>query len=127
MGLASPVPRCIITDDKAVALILLSGPASVVDAQDRLIRTFGQESGLQPPIWAIAQDSVGFLWIGAEGGLYRFDGAEFRRWAPEVIQGSIDGVTVSPTGGVTVLARSKGAFEITPSRAPRWRESSRGG
>jgi signal transduction histidine kinase/ligand-binding sensor domain-containing protein len=91
----------------------LSGAASSADAQDRLIRTFGQESGLQPPIWAVAQDSVGFLWVGAEGGLYRFDGAEFRRWAPDVIRHSVDIVTVSPTGTVVAVARSGQAFEVT--------------
>ena len=81
------------------------------------MRTFGQESGVQPPIWALAQDSVGFLWVGAEGGLYRFDGAEFRRWAPDVIADAVDAVTVSPTGTIAVVARSGRVFEITPTGA----------
>jgi signal transduction histidine kinase/ligand-binding sensor domain-containing protein len=99
------------------ALLALSSAASAAQAQDRLVRTFGQESGLQPPIWALAQDSVGFLWVGAEGGLYRFDGAEFRRWAPDVIGNSVENVTVSPTGTVVAFARSGRAFEVTDAGA----------
>ena len=97
--------------------ISVSSAASGADAQDRLVRTFGQESGLQPPIWALAQDSVGFLWVGAEGGLYRFDGAEFRRWAPDVIGNSVDIVTVSAAGTVVAVVRSGHAFEVTDAGA----------
>ena len=102
---------------RLVSPVLLQVSIATAQAQDRLIHTFGQASGLQPPIWALAQDSTGFLWIGAEGGLYRFDGAEFRRWAPEEIREAIDVVTVSPTGSLTVLTRSIRAFEVTPTGA----------
>ena len=97
-----------------VALIPLSAAPSPAGAQDRLIRTFSQENGLQPPVWALAQDSVGFLWIGAEGGLYRFDGTEFRRWATETIRDAVDGLSVSPSGVVTAVERSGRTFDITP-------------
>jgi signal transduction histidine kinase len=94
-------------------VILLLAAAAPVAAQDRLVRTFGQESGLTAPVWALAQDSVGFLWIGAEGGLYRFDGAEFRRWAPEAIPDAVNNVVVSPAG-IVIAADTRGrAFEIT--------------
>ena len=99
------------------ALIPLYGWPCLVGAQDRLVRTFGQETGMQPPVWALAQDSTGFLWIGAEGGLYRFDGTEFRRWAPETIRDAVDGLTVSPGGTVTAVERSGRAFDITPAGA----------
>jgi signal transduction histidine kinase len=102
---------------RLVCPVLVHVSVAAAGAQDRLIRTFGQDSGLEPPIWALAQDSLGFLWIGAEGGLYRFDGSEFRRWAPESIRDAIDVVTVSPMGVVTVSARSERAFEITPDGA----------
>ena len=32
---------------------------------------------------AIGQTSDGFLWIGTEAGLYRFDGVRFERWTPK--------------------------------------------
>src|SRR5687767_16006602 len=99
------------------ALIPLFGWPCLVGAQDRLVRTFSQETGLQPPVWALAQDSAGFLWIGAEGGLYRFDGTEFRRWAPEIIRDAVDGLTVSPGGIVTAVERSGRAFDITRAGA----------
>src|SRR5262245_15757752 len=34
-----------------------------------------------PPI-AVAQTRDGFLWIGTEAGLLRFDGVRFERWEP---------------------------------------------
>jgi signal transduction histidine kinase/ligand-binding sensor domain-containing protein len=105
------------TANLARTLAVLVWAPALVGAQDRLIRTYSQESGLQPPIWAVAQDSVGFLWVGAEGGLYRFDGSEFRRWAPEIMRDAIDGVTVSPGGIVAAVERSGRAFEITQTSA----------
>lgn len=74
-------------------LLLLNGGAA--RAQERFVRTFGPEAGLtSPPVWDVAQDSVGFLWIGTEGGLFRFDGTEFRRWAPDSIRKPVSNVTV---------------------------------
>jgi signal transduction histidine kinase/ligand-binding sensor domain-containing protein len=102
---------------RLICLVLMHESVTTASAQDRLIRTFGQESGLQPPVWAVAQDSAGFIWIGAEAGLYRFDGTEFRRWAPEEIHDAVDGVTVSPTGGVAISTRSRVVFEVTPTGA----------
>jgi signal transduction histidine kinase/ligand-binding sensor domain-containing protein len=87
--------------------------ATVAAAQDRLVRTFGLEHGLAAPVWALAQDSVGFLWIGAEGGLYRFDGSEFRRWAPDEIRDAVGNVLVSPTGDVIAIERGGRAFRLT--------------
>jgi signal transduction histidine kinase/ligand-binding sensor domain-containing protein len=98
-------------------LSLLLTAAATAAAQDRLVRTFGQERGLAAPVWALAQDSVGFLWIGAEGGLYRFDGGEFRRWASEAIRDGVNNVAVSPTGAVIAVERNGRAFEITAGGA----------
>jgi signal transduction histidine kinase/ligand-binding sensor domain-containing protein len=100
----------------AVVLLLLSG--SPVRAQERFVRTFGPEAGLtSTPAWAIAQDSVGFLWIGTEGGLFRFDGSEFSRWAPDSIRRSVVGVTVAPDGRVAALEVNGRVFEITAGGA----------
>ena len=42
-------------------------------------RTFGMPEGLpQATVRAMAQDKSGFLWIGTQDGLSRFDGYEFR-------------------------------------------------
>src|SRR5262249_6083386 len=31
---------------------------------------------------AIVQDTQGYLWVGTDNGLFRFDGVRFRRWSP---------------------------------------------
>lgn len=41
-------------------------------------REYGTEQGLRNlSVWAICQDRRGFLWVGTEDGLHRFDGARF--------------------------------------------------
>lgn len=44
----------------------------------------GPDDGLPPggPI-AIAQDRAGFIWMGTEGGLVRYNRGQCRRWTPE--------------------------------------------
>ena len=32
------------------------------------------------PVWAIAQDQEGYIWLGVRGGLVRFDGTRFVQW-----------------------------------------------
>src|SRR5471032_1692064 len=40
------------------------------------------EAGLQSgSIWAIAQDTNGYMWLGTNDGLIRFDGDRFIEWA----------------------------------------------
>lgn len=41
----------------------------------------GTEDGLaQASVRAITQDSIGFLWVGTQGGLHRYDGLNFKRF-----------------------------------------------
>ena len=46
-------------------------------------RIWGQEEGLvQPTIYSIAQTRQGYLWLGTQDGLVRFDGVRFAApWA----------------------------------------------
>jgi len=113
--LAALCSNAIRTACLGAVLTAISAP---LHAQERLVRTFGPENGLtSPPVWALAQDSVGFLWIGTEGGLLRFDGTEFRRWAADSIQGRVHSVVVSPEGRIAAVEIDGRAFEITPSGA----------
>src|SRR5688572_785852 len=99
----------------AVAAVVLVALVAPLAAQERLVRTFGPENGLSaPPVWGLAQDSTGFLWIATEGGLFRFDGVEFRRWAADSIMGRVHSVTVSPSGQIAAVEINGRAFEITP-------------
>ena len=60
----------------AVCLTLLPG---LLPAQRYSFKYYGDESGLpNQSISALAQDQCGFLWIGTESGLYRYDGKRFR-------------------------------------------------
>ncbi len=65
-----------------VAIVCLAGNARALDP-DRAARQYvrdhwGPEKGfLGGPIYAITQTTDGYLWIGAEAGLVRFDGFAF--------------------------------------------------
>lgn len=83
----SPRARCIagrmMTCALAFALCLLQGAPT--PGEERAQRRYDQISGSpSSSIFSVAQDKDGFLWVGIEGGgLARFDGREFRRWAPD--------------------------------------------
>ncbi|HEV2675989.1 MAG TPA: two-component regulator propeller domain-containing protein [Aliidongia sp.] len=70
----------------ALALLLsliCSGRAGAADRWTDLVETvfqnYGREQGLPHPVpIALAQDGDGFLWIGTQGGLARWDGYRFR-------------------------------------------------
>ncbi len=47
-------------------------------------RHYGQHEGLQNlVVECLFQDRTGFLWVGTQHGLFRFDGEEFRRFGAE--------------------------------------------
>ena len=50
-------------------------------AQQYAFRSYTEDDGLgNLSITALAQDTSGFLWVGTENGLYRFDGSRFDRF-----------------------------------------------
>ncbi len=60
----------------AVVLAALAGRAERLD-----FRTYGDAEGLEnQSIRVLLQDRAGFLWIGTENGLFRFDGAAFQAY-----------------------------------------------
>lgn len=76
-----------------VFLLLTIGsapPLHAVDLHDVLIdytlTSWSRKDGLVGPVWAIAQGPNGFLWLGTDEGLVRFDGVRFVGW--ETIGGS---------------------------------------
>lgn len=68
---------------RLVLLLALAIPALALDPSKSLTqyahRIWGQEEGLfQPTIYSIVQTHDGFLWLGTQDSLIRFDGAHFR-------------------------------------------------
>jgi signal transduction histidine kinase/ligand-binding sensor domain-containing protein len=66
--------------------MMLAIPAKALDPQ-KLISQFTHTSwtakdGVPGPVRAIAQTPDGYLWLGTEAGLYRFDGLHFVAWEP---------------------------------------------
>lgn len=47
---------------------------------DYTFTSWSRKDGLSGPVWAIAQDAEGFLWVANDEGLLRFDGVRFASW-----------------------------------------------
>jgi ligand-binding sensor domain-containing protein len=48
---------------------------------DYVITSWNNKEGLPPGVvWALAQDADGYLWVGNDAGLFRFDGERFVSW-----------------------------------------------
>ncbi|HEY1307249.1 MAG TPA: two-component regulator propeller domain-containing protein [Vicinamibacterales bacterium] len=83
-----------------------SRPAAA--APDYGLAVWAADKG-QPPgdVFAIAQDTEGYLWLGTPNGLHRFDGARFQPWIssnPETAlpNGPIHALVGSPDGGIWI-------------------------
>ena len=68
---------------RTIVLVLLNCLFSIVtvEAQDYIanVQHFGIEEGLsQRSVYCLFQDSRGFIWVGTQHGLNRFDGYDFR-------------------------------------------------
>lgn len=57
------------------------------DLVETVFQNFGREQGLSNPVpIAFAQDGSGFIWIGTQGGLSRWDGYRFRNYPPGPVE-----------------------------------------
>lgn len=88
----------------------LSAPALSLDRNkniDQLHYTFwSQKDGAPSEITALAQTSDGFLWIGSDVGLFRFDGVSFEEYKPppgvDLPSHSINSLLATPDGGLWI-------------------------
>ncbi|HSH46079.1 MAG TPA: ATP-binding protein [Longimicrobiales bacterium] len=65
------------------------------------MRRFAEDQGLDvPPVHALVTDRAGAIWIGTTGGLYRFDGSEFRQWSPDGTPSAVVRLAASHDGRV---------------------------
>ncbi|MBZ5672768.1 MAG: response regulator [Acidobacteriia bacterium] len=104
----------------AVVCLLGSTP---LQAQRYNFKFYGQEDGLQNlAVQVVLQDREGFLWVGTQNGLFRYDGSQFKRFTKddglpgariESLQEAADGTLW--VGTSTGLAwRKGGRFELMP-------------
>ncbi len=64
--------------------LALMGSVLPAAGQFYSVRTFNESNGLlQPYVYTILQDSLGYLWLGTHDGLVRYDGAQFRIFTTE--------------------------------------------
>ncbi len=93
------------------AALLTCLGASPLVGQARHFRIMDGRDGLTPAVvTALAQDRDGLLWIGTAGGLHRYDGTRFERWAPDRLDTWVAAITVSPTGEVVVIDEKQGGL-----------------
>ena len=98
---------------RVVLSLLLAGAlcfpavAQVQPLSDYTLKTWTRQDGLVPsPIWVIAQDGNGYLWLGTGQGLVRFDGVRFVPW-DDLGLGSVPGHSI-----LSLLSSSDGSLWI---------------
>src|SRR5690606_4833033 len=55
-------------------------------------------------VWALAEDADGYLWLGTDSGLFRFDGSRFTPWR------DLGGATIPETTVRALLTGQDGAL-----------------
>ncbi len=99
--LRKPAHAYVLVTGILACMCLLHPPATGMDP-DRAMSQYvhdrwGAEQGFPPgPVYAITQAADGYLWIGAEAGLVRFDGWNFR-----VIKDDTGAFTIGSVLGLT--------------------------
>lgn len=59
-----------------------AAPAGIPSSGRMVFRAHGPAEGLEhTSLTTLTQDAAGFLWVGTEGGAYRYDGTGFRLWS----------------------------------------------
>ena len=90
-----------------VLLILALGMCHA-RAQRYSFKTYGIDSGLRNLATnCLAQDADGYIWVGTQSGLFRYDGNAFRRMGDLETLGSLDiqALAAAPDGSVWIGAR----------------------
>ncbi|MET0616631.1 MAG: two-component regulator propeller domain-containing protein, partial [Luteibacter sp.] len=100
--------------------------ANATDSRDRGIEQFYHTAwtvreGAPGQVTALAQTADGYLWLGTQTGLFRFDGVHFERYRPGVggdfLASSVASLHAPPSGGLWVGFRYGVASFIEDDRA----------
>jgi ligand-binding sensor domain-containing protein len=100
-----------------VGLALAIGSSAPAGAERLAIRTFTATDGLpRDQVTALLADSRGFLWLGTQEGLARFDGVAFTVFGPAegLANASVYDV-IEDRGGRYWIATGNGVYRFTPS------------
>lgn len=77
-------------------------------------------AGLPVPVRAIVQTLDGYLWLGTESGLYRFDGLNFQVWEPasgdHLLGDAVSSLFVSKDGRLWIGYEAGGVGVLTEGR-----------
>lgn len=97
-----------------LGLLWAAGPLSALEPNQSIAQyahnVWTRENGLPPAgIRAMAQTSDGWLWIGTDAGLVRFDGVRFQPWKPpskqQLISDYINALAPARDGGLWIGSR----------------------
>ena len=94
--------------------LLLAAPLMAQGGARRHFSLLGQDQGLPAAeVQAMAQDTDGFLWMGTENGLIRYEGGQVRRWstAEGLPATYVASILAAPGGGLWV-ATLKGLIRM---------------
>ncbi len=85
-------------------------------------KSYGSDQGLRNlAVTSMVQDARGFIWVGTEDGLYRYDGQSFQRFGTKegIPAASVRLLRNGPGGGiwVTTLGKGSGVFKDGQWRA----------
>jgi signal transduction histidine kinase len=105
----------------ALAMVAIAVDAFAADvpatAPGYAVTTWAQKDGVPPgTIWSLAQDRDGYIWIGADAGLLRFDGVRIQPWselgAPPLPRSTVRVVRPSRSGGLWLAYADRAAISF---------------
>lgn len=104
-----------------VAALLTAGAAdSATAAQGFFARLAGEHGLSQETVNVLVQDARGFLWVGTQNGLNRYDGYEFRVFEPvpddpsSLSDGFVTALLANPDGSLWIGTDSGGLNRYDP-------------
>jgi signal transduction histidine kinase/ligand-binding sensor domain-containing protein len=103
------IPKSIAAS--AIAVVLAVRPAVALDAKARITQYRHtawrvQEGAFESAPTAITQTADGYIWIGTDSGLVKYDGVRFTRWTPP------EGKSLLSSAIVSLLSSSDGTLWI---------------
>jgi PAS domain S-box-containing protein len=97
-------------------ILLLICPSSIPAQQYNFLQYSVSDGLPQTQITSVFQDSYGFMWIGTDAGVARFDGHEFESFGPETGLPGHTVTAITETEQGILLATDSGIVRYTESR-----------